>query len=358
MEDHLPFPFLALVGQEELKLALILALVNPQIGGVLLSGPYGVGKTTAVRSLLDLMPLVERTMFDEQQQPQTRSERMLLVELPLNARLEDVVGGVNERVALEQQRIQLEPGILARAHDNLLYVDEINLLEAHVVDAILDAAAQGRTFVRRGSVVRLFPSRFVLIGSMNPEEGALRPQILDRLGLRVWVAPLADPAHRLEIYRRNRAFRENPEAFRVRYNEETALLREEVAQARALLPQVTLTPQAEETALACLQVLAVPSHRAELVWFEAARARAAADNRPTADVEDVQQVAPLVLRHRRSQALEAFAASVGAEDGAIAAALQQVLPGQGRKRRVRTRPDDTTRQTALRRTTQQRPLQE
>ena len=205
MDELLPYPFLALVGQPEMKTALVLALVNPRIGGVLLIGPYGVGKTTAVRALSDIMPNVEREERDDEGKPVLRRGPMRIVELPLNARLEDVVGGINERVALEQQRILLEEGVLAKAHRNLLYIDEINLLDARVVDAILDAAAQGRTFVRRGPMTRLYPSQFALIGSMNPEEGTLRPQILDRFGLRVWVAPLAAPQQRLEVYRRARA---------------------------------------------------------------------------------------------------------------------------------------------------------
>ena len=221
MNELMPYPLLALVGQTEMKTALSLALVNPAIGGVLLSGPYGVGKTTAVRGLLDIMPTVKRSRCENGCPPdddsdlcpecqawlaagesRLRDDLMRLLELPLNARLEDVVGGLNERVALEQQRVLLEDGILSRAHGNILYIDEINLLDSAVVDAILDAAAQGQTFVRRGAMVRLYPSQFVLIGSMNPEEGRLRPQILDRLGLRVWIAPRAAGRERLEIYRR------------------------------------------------------------------------------------------------------------------------------------------------------------
>jgi magnesium chelatase subunit I len=324
MDELLPYPFLAIVGQAEMKTALVLALVNPHIGGVLLIGPYGVGKTTAVRGLTDIMPTVEREERDEAGKPVLRRGPMRIVELPLNARLEDVVGGVNERVALEQQRILLEEGVLAKAHRNLLYIDEINLLDARVIDAILDAAAQGRTFVRRGPMTRLYPSQFALIGSMNPEEGTLRPQILDRFGLRVWVAPLAERQQRLEIYRRARDFRENPEAFRDRYADELAKLKNDVGIARELLPKVMVPPAVEEFALGCIQALNIPSHRAEIALLEAARARAAADNRLEVSRADIIQIAPLALRQRRSLQLETYAAAVAAEDTAIADALAQI----------------------------------
>lgn len=323
MDDILPFPFLALVGQAELKTALVLGLVNPGIGGVLLIGPYGVGKTTAVRALSDVMPVVEHEERADDGSVVVRSAAMRVIELPLNARLEDVVGGINERVALEQQRVLLEEGALARAHRNLLYIDEINLLDDRVLDAILDAAAQGRTFVRRGPMTRLYASQFVLVGSMNPEEGALRPQIMDRFGLRVWAAPLAEPAQRLEIYRRARDFRAAPEGFRERYAAETAKLKAEIIVARQILPLVTIAPEAEVFALACIQALGIPSHRAEIALLEAARARAAADNRLEATVEDIRVVAPLALRQRRSKQLEAYAAQLAEEDACISEVLQR-----------------------------------
>lgn len=337
------FPFPALVGQEELKLALLLTLVNPAIGGVLLQGPYGVGKTTAVRALIDLMPPVRQSLCPHgcseddpagqcpecrerasRGEPLTREEPVRLIELPLTARLEDVIGGVDERVALEQRRVLLEPGVLSTAHRNILYVDEINLLDPAIVDAILDAAAQGRTFVRRGAMVRLYPSRFVLIGSMNPEEGRLRPQILDRFGLRVWVPPL-DPGGRLEAARNARAFRADPAGLRRAYADRTATLARLVAQAREALPEIVPTSTAEQAAVGLVDALRIPSHRAEDALLEAARAHAALGLRPAATMQDIRAVAALALRQRRSAALEQEATRVAAEDTAIAEALR-ILP--------------------------------
>ncbi len=345
MERSRFYPFVALVGQDDLKLALLLALINPAIGGVLLEGPYGVGKTTAVRALIDLMPPVSRSVCrrgclpdDETICPECRerlsrgeplviTEPMRLIELPLNARLEDVVGGMNERVALEQRRVLLEPGVLAVAHGNVLYVDEVNLLDAAVVDAILDAAAQGRTFVRRGAMVRLYESRFVLIGSMNPEEGRLRPQILDRFGLRVWVAPLDDPEARLTALRRARAFAADPLTLRERHAAETARLAQAVARARESLPNVQPTEDAERMAVEVVRELGIPSHRAEIVLLEAARALAAFDDRAVAGVEDITRIAPLALRHRRSAAINSEAERVAQEDRSIRDVMSRVAAG-------------------------------
>ena len=221
LAEPLPFPFLALVGQYEMKLALLMSVINPGCGGVLLVGPRGTGKTTAVRSLLDLLPWIERstcfygcTAEDVETGgmdavcpdcarkygegiPLSRKEPSHLVELPLNARLEDVVGGLDERAQVHE-RMRLKRGILGQADLNLLYADEVNLLGDEIVDSILDAAAQGSYTVRRGPVSATYRARFTLIGSMNPEEGNLRPQILDRFGLRVIVRGLEDPEQRLQ----------------------------------------------------------------------------------------------------------------------------------------------------------------
>lgn len=348
------FPFLAMVGQVEMKTALLLSVINPAIGGVLLIGPRGTGKTTAVRGLVDLMPPVRRSLCPygcEEEAAETWGldalcpdcaarmargeeltglERMRFVELPLNARLEDVVGGINERLAVEQQRVRLERGILAHAHRNLLYVDEVNLLDDFIVDAILDAAAQGRVVVRRGPLSALYPSSFVLVGSMNPEEGPLRPQIQDRFGLRVLVDGLADPGERLEVYRRVRLFREHPHRLAASLAAETVSFAEGVGRARDLLPSVQLSAEAESLALEMVRSLQIASHRAEITALEAARACAAADERAVATVEDVALVAPMAMRQRRSDFMEQYFEAARAEDREIqeacAAARKQVSP--------------------------------
>ncbi len=309
--DHLPFPFLAMVGQLEMRTALLLSVINPAVGGVLLIGPRGTGKTTCVRSITDLLPYNEVVNEDEEgsadlgdtessAEPVVRLEPVRLVELPLNARLEDVVGGINERVAVQQGRVRLERGILSRADQNLLYIDEVNLLDDMIVDAILDAAAQGSYTVRRGAMSGTYRSRFVLIGSMNPEEGRLRPQILDRFGLRVPVQGLTDPAERLEVYQRVRRYQARRRRFLAEWAEVTAEAREEIILARELLKETELSEEAIEVGLRLVNNLGIDSHRAEYAMFEAARAHAAADGRDVADVRDIRTAAPMALRQRRS----------------------------------------------------------
>jgi magnesium chelatase subunit I len=345
LAEHLPYPFLAIVGQLEMRTALLLAVINPAVGGVLLIGPRGTSKTTAARSLTDLLPYVEVSTCPEGCLPSeldangnpdvcpecrrkleagesiTRWESVKLVELPLNARLEDVVGGINERVAVQQGRIRLERGILARADQNLLYIDEVNLLDDLIVDAILDAAAQGSYTVRRGAMIGTYRSRFVLIGSMNPEEGRLRPQIMDRFGLRVPVQGLADSAERFEVYQRVRRYQQNKRRFIAEWAEVTAAAHEEIVLARELLKETTLSDAAVEVGLLLVQQLGIDSHRAEYAMFEAARAHAAADGRDVADIRDIRAVAPMALRQRQSQFMIDFFVRQADEDRAI---LEQI----------------------------------
>lgn len=349
LAEHLPFPFLAMVGQLEMRMALLLAVINPTIGGVLLIGPRGTGKTTCVRSLADLLPYIEVSACPEGCLPTdvnaqgqldvcpecqrklaagesiTRYEAVKLIELPLNARLEDVVGGINERIAVQQGRIRLEKGILARADQNLLYIDEVNLLDDIIMDAILDAAAQGSYTVRRGPMVGTYRARFVLIGSMNPEEGRLRPQIMDRFGLRVTVRGLTDLAERYEVYRRVRRYQANRRRFLAEWAKVTADAREEVALARELLKQTKLSDQAIKVGLELVAALGIESHRAEYAMFEAARAYAAADGRDVAGVEDIRAVAPLALRQRRSEFMVEYFRQQSDEDAAIVQQLDALM---------------------------------
>jgi magnesium chelatase subunit I len=316
------------VGQLEMRTALLLSVINPAVGGVLLIGPRGTGKTTSVRSLTDLLPYNEVTdeaveagdnEADDESggDPGVRLEPVRLVELPLNARIEDVVGGINERIAVQQGRVRLERGILSRADQNLLYIDEVNLLDDVLVDAILDAAAQGSYTVRRGAVAGTYRSRFVLIGSMNPEEGRLRPQIMDRFGLRVPVQGLLEPADRLEVYQRVRRYQGNRRRFLAEWAEVTAQAREEVILARELLKETELSELAIEVGLRLVNNLGIDSHRAEYAMFEAARAHAAADGRDVADVRDIRAAAPMALRQRRSPFMADFFVRQSEEDLSI-----------------------------------------
>jgi magnesium chelatase subunit I len=247
-----------------------------------------------------------------------------MVELPLNARLEDVVGGINERAAIHRNRVRIERGILSRADNNLLYIDEVNLLDDSIIDAILDAAAQGHYTVRRGAVAGTYRSRFVLIGSMNPEEGRLRPQILDRFGLRVNVRGLMDAESRAEIYRRALAYRQNPTRFIRQWEKETADAQEDILLARSVLQQTKISDEAFRIGLELVQKLEIDSHRAEYTMFEAARAYAAADIRTTVEVSDLQAVAPLALRQRRSDFMSQFFHQQAQEDEQIQQLLQTV----------------------------------
>ena len=348
MAEIINYPLLALVGQEEMKTALILAAVNPRVRGVLLLGPRGTGKTTAARALVDLLPPVPRSICPhgceprlaaisteyicdecaaklEQGEDITYLAPMQLVELPLNASMEDVIGGPNPRVALEQSRWQLQQGILHYAHGNVLYVDEINLLDEDIVNCILDAASRGYYVVRRGRLIGTFLSEFLLIGSMNPEEGALRPQLMDRLGLRVMVAPVQNPEQRLEVYERNRLFADDPVTFAAGYADETMALAEEIAKAKGLLSGVTISPETAESAMKLINSLQIQSHRAEIVLLEAARARAAADGRKDVEHADVAVAAPLALRQRRSDFMERFVKQSRKEDDRIASGVKKVL---------------------------------
>ena len=341
---YIPFPFVAIVEQHEPKLALTLAAINPRVGGVLLTGPKGTGKTTLVRAAGELLPALSRSLCpygcdpdgsnvcaqcaDKRERGQpvaSRKSRGEIVELPANAQLDDVVGAIDLRAALERSNVAFRPGLLAAANRNVLYVDEINLLADVVVDALLDAAAQGVVHVKRGQHTIDYPSRFTLIGTMNPEEGELRPQITDRIGLRVFIGAEKDRTQRLEIYRRNAAFGRDAHAFAAHYSKATATYRARLARAIKLLPDVGVSEQAERVAIDAVTALGIDSHRTEIVTLEAAIALAAWEGRREATQADVTRVFPLAARLRRSRLkVEALSEHL-AEDAAIANALEQIV---------------------------------
>lgn len=346
--ELLPFPFLAMVGQVEMKYALLLGLINPAIGGVLLIGPRGTGKTTAIRGLVDLVPEIPRSLCyygclpeDIETggidavcpncakkyalgEPLAAMDKIRLVELPLNARIEDVVG-VGDDSNSSHSRLRLHRGILAHADRNLLLVDEVNLLSDEVVDAILDAAAYGSYTVKRGPTTATFRSRFVLIGTMNPEEGRLRPQIMDRFGLRIVVKGLKDTNQRLVAYQRVQSYLLNPRKVILEYNSETQIAQSEIQLARDILPDVKIPDNVTNLALELIHQLKIDSLRAEVTLFEAARAFAALDGRIEVVAEDIHIIAPMALRMRRSPFIEKYLSEQSLEEDEIIKTVDQKL---------------------------------
>jgi magnesium chelatase subunit I len=312
------FPFSAIVGQEEMKLALLLAAVDRTLGGVMAFGDRGAGKTTAVRglaALLPALPVVEGCRFscDPKAGPEScasvcalkRSGKVKVtvaqapvVDLPLGATEDRVVGALDLERALTVGEKAFDPGLLARAHRGFLYVDEVNLLEDHIVDLLLDVAASGENLVEREGLSVRHPARFVLVGSGNPEEGELRPQLLDRFGLSVEVRTPDDLAERVEVVRRRDAFDRDPARFAARWADRDAEVRDQVGAAQKLLGKVK-TPDAlmEHGSRLCMAVGA-DGLRGELTLLRASRALAALEGRKAVTIRDLRRVAPMALRHR------------------------------------------------------------
>jgi Mg-chelatase subunit ChlI len=334
------YPFTAIVDQERLVQALLVNAVNPAVGGVLVEGPSGTGKSTAVRGLAELLPEIDVVAdcpfsCDPAQPgcawclarppdelPVVRRRRRI-VDLPLNATEDRVSGSVDVARALKDGEQALEPGLLAAANRGILYVDEINLLDDHLTDVLLDAAALGVNVVEREGVSVSHPARFLLIGTMNEEEGELRPQIADRIGLEVDVEALAEPAARGEVVRRREAFGADPESFAQRWAEEQAALAADLAAAEERLPKVRV-PDVLYGAVGQLVVRSgVDSHRADITIIECAKATAALAGRDEVDHEDVLEAAALALGHRL--AADPFAPAPAVEPQILRRLLDEAL---------------------------------
>jgi magnesium chelatase subunit I len=251
-------------------------------------------------------------------------DKIRLVELPLNARIDDVIGVVDEG-ANDYERLRLHRGILAHADRNLLLLDEVNLLSDEVVDAILDAAAYGSFTVKRGTTSANFRSRFVLIGTMNPEEGRLRPQIMDRFGLRIVINGLTEVNQRLEAYKRVKTYLTNPRQVMLEYNEESKVAQAEIQIARDILPEVKIPVSVSNQGLDLIHQLKIDSLRSEITLFEASRAFAAIDGRKEVNLEDLKIIAPMALRMRRSAFIEKYITDQSVEDKEIKIAIDKTL---------------------------------
>lgn len=310
-----PFPFTAVVGQDDLRLALLLNAVSPAVGGVLVRGEKGTAKSTAVRALSALLPevaVVPGCRFscdpaapdpgcpDGPHEAGPGGERAArMVELPVGASEDRLVGALDIERALAEGVKAFEPGLLADAHRGILYVDEVNLLHDHLVDLLLDAAAMGASYVEREGVSVRHASKFLLVGTMNPEEGELRPQLLDRFGLTVEVAASREPDQRVEVVRRRLAYDDDPAAFAARWAGEEAAVRQRIVAARQLLPQVRLGDAALRQIAATCAAFEVDGMRADIVMARTATALAAWAGRTDVLAEDVRQAALLALPHRR-----------------------------------------------------------
>jgi len=313
------YPFSALVGQERMTLALVLNAIQPAIGGVLIRGEKGTAKSTAVRALAAVLPelaVVEdcpfscspdqpehmcnscRTRFEAGQVLPVTRRRMRVVDLPINASEDRVVGTLDIEHALREGRKRFEPGVLAEANRGILYVDEVNLLDDYVVDLLLDAAAMGTNIVEREGISFSHPARFILVGTMNPEEGELRPQLTDRFGLCVDIASITNIQQRIEIVERRERFEADPQAFLAAYAPAEQALRERITSAATHLPRITM-PRAIAELIAHINIeLDVDGHRGDIVMRRAAQTYAAYLGEEEITLEHVYTVAPMTLAHR------------------------------------------------------------
>ncbi|MBP1693017.1 MAG: putative magnesium-chelatase [Chloroflexi bacterium] len=313
------YPFTAIVGQERMKRALVLNAVDPRIGGVLIRGERGTAKSTAARAMAALLPEIEvyadSPFNDDPSAPNTWSDwvkeqkasgmelevvkrRIRFVNLPVSATEDRVVGTLDIEKAIQRGERHFEPGVLAAANRGLLYIDEVNLLDDHVVDLLLDSAAMGVNIVEREGISFAHPARFILVGTMNPEEGDLRPQLLDRFALSVDIRGIREARERVLIMQRNLAFEAEPEEFRKQWMNKEQEVSHQIEQARPRVDKVTHTNRDLLSIAALTSSLNVDGHRADLVILKTARAHAAFEGRSAITDRDIALAAELALPHR------------------------------------------------------------
>jgi magnesium chelatase subunit I len=324
------FPFTAIVGQDEMKLALQLNVIDPKIGGVLIMGDRGTGKSTTIRAIADLLPEIEVVAEDPFNSHPTNLELMSsevksqiqcnsndietdfikipMIDLPLGATEDRVCGTIDIEKALTEGVKAFEPGLLAKANRGILYVDEVNLLDDHLVDILLDSAASGWNTVEREGISIRHPARFVLVGSGNPEEGELRPQLLDRFGMQAEIRTVKDPTLRVKVVEERTSFDQTPMVWIDKYEHQQQELRDRIVSAQQLLPSVQIDYDLRIKISEVCSRLDVDGLRGDIVTTRAAQAHAAYDNRDKVTVDDIASIIVLCLRHRlRKDPLESIA---------------------------------------------------
>jgi magnesium chelatase subunit I len=322
------FPFTAIVGQEEMKLSLILNVIDPKIGGVMIMGDRGTGKSTTIRALADLLPEIEvvaddpfnsdpydpdlmsdrvREQLEKQVPLSIVKKKVAMVDLPLGATEDRVCGTIDIEKALSEGVKAFEPGLLAKANRGILYVDEVNLLDDHLVDVLLDSAASGWNTVEREGISIRHPARFVLVGSGNPEEGELRPQLLDRFGMHAEIHTVKEPALRVQIVEQRSEFDSNPQEFLLKYQAEQNSIQDKIVKAQQLLPQVEIDYDLRVKISEVCSELDVDGLRGDIVTNRAAKALTAYEGRSSVTADDIRRVITMSLRHRlRKDPLESI----------------------------------------------------
>ena len=318
------FPFAAIIGQEEMKLALQLNVIDPKIGGVMIMGDRGTGKSTTIRALADLLPditIIKNDPFNTDPNGlvtkyETEEIKIPMVELPLGATEDRVCGTINLKEVLSGGSSTFEPGLLARANRGLLYVDEINLLDDHLVDVLLDSAASGWNTVEREGISIKHPAKFILVGSGNPEEGELRPQLLDRFGMHAEIRTIREPNLRVKIVEERMSFDQSPEEWFEKYEKEQYAIQERIVSAQNMLSKVTISKEFQLKISQVCSELAIEGLRGDIVSTRAARALAAFEGRQEVTLDDIRRTITLCLRHRlRRDPMESI--STGDKTGAV-----------------------------------------